>query len=181
MTALNSIHLLARRIQTVGVSSAAAAPGRAVHPAQHRQVPHHRAVAVVAPLHQSQAAPQRPQDRGGVAAERGGNPFNIVYIRSECYHHSSFQLEVEQLKARCEKLEKERNAFKFNSDQLEAKVWFSLNFLPGFIRVQTTVTFRPCSRSQRCRSTWQTSRRPPTKRLKSWKRSRPNDGGWRRK
>ena len=31
-------------------------------------------------------------------------------------------MEVEQLKARCEKLEKERNAFKFNSDQLEAKV-----------------------------------------------------------
>ena len=40
----------------------------------------------------------------------------------ECLPQCSFQVEVEQLKARCEKLEKERNAFKFNSDQLEAKV-----------------------------------------------------------
>ena len=104
------------------MSSAAAAPGRAVHPAQRRQVPHHRAVAVVAPLHQSQTAPQRAQDRGGVAAERGERSLNIVYIIRECLHQCWLQMEVEQLKARCEKLEKERNAFKFNSDQLEAKV-----------------------------------------------------------
>ena len=99
-----------------------------MHPKERAEVHGGPGVAVVAAVSQAHAHAQRQPNRGSAQVENGEILDNFLYSMQRqwfvlmCCPIINFQEELDALKARLEKVEKEKNEYKVAAEKFESRV-----------------------------------------------------------